>query len=468
MRLAVIRQDYTPYAGAERFLESALEALLERNVAISVYTREWPQTRLQLIEAVICDPFYVGQLWRDAGFARAVGRVIGDAKANLVQSHELLVSCDIYRPRAGVYAVRYEEELRGAGVFARARLALDPYRRYALETERRLFASPWLRAVLCGSRMVRDEIRERYGLPDDRLHVVYNAVDADAFHPGVKAGRAGTRQRVGIAADATVFLHISSDFAFTGVAEAIAAIAELPAPAHLIIVGRDRRRLRYKALARTLGVTERVTFISAAAEIRAWYGTADAYVLPTLYDPAPATAFEAMACGLPVITSTKSGAAELLLERDGGLVCPARDVPGLAAQMRALLDPDTRERLGANARRAVEPLSPAAMTLKLVLLYRDLLAATVPARPGTRPEEPETEGEPSGASALTEAPPTAVPPTAAPPTLAPPTLAPPVPAAMPAPVADAAPPTAATSAAQAASAAAPAPAADGDAAAPRQ
>ena len=92
MRLALIRQRYTPYGGAERFIEGALEALLERNVAITLYTREWPQTNLQLIEPHICDPFYLGSLWRDWGFARAVCRAVGTTKANLVQSHERLVT----------------------------------------------------------------------------------------------------------------------------------------------------------------------------------------------------------------------------------------------------------------------------------------------------------------------------------------------------------------------------------------
>ena len=47
MRLAIIRQRYTPYGGAERFVEAALEALLERSIAITLYTRSWPQMRLQ-------------------------------------------------------------------------------------------------------------------------------------------------------------------------------------------------------------------------------------------------------------------------------------------------------------------------------------------------------------------------------------------------------------------------------------
>ena len=85
MRLAIIRQPYTPEGGAERFLEGALEALLERNVAITLYTREWPQTKLQLIEPSIVDPYYIGRLWRDAGFARAVTKQIMRGRFKHVQ-----------------------------------------------------------------------------------------------------------------------------------------------------------------------------------------------------------------------------------------------------------------------------------------------------------------------------------------------------------------------------------------------
>ena len=141
---------------------------------------------------------------------------------------------------------------------------------------------------------------------------------------------------------------------------------------------------RYRELARFFGVADRVTMADTDLDPRGCYGAADAFVLPTLYDPAPESTLEAMACELPVVTSTKSGAAELLLANDAGLVCPAGDIAGLAAQMRTLLDATTRARLGANARRAVLPLSPAATTLQLVLLYRDLLAATVQAKAAAR------------------------------------------------------------------------------------
>ena len=195
MRLALIRQRYTPYGGAERFIEGALAALLERNVAITLYTREWPQTNLHLIEPHICNPFYLGNLWRDWGFARAVSRAVGTTKANLVQSHERLLCCDIYRAGDGVHAVWLEERLRGASALSRLGVMLNPWHHYTLRMEKKLFASPWLRAVICNSKMVRDEIKARFGLPDDRLPVVYNAVDSVTFHPGLSEHRERLRAR---------------------------------------------------------------------------------------------------------------------------------------------------------------------------------------------------------------------------------------------------------------------------------
>jgi len=376
MRLALIRQRYTPYGGAERFIEGALEALLERNVAITLYTREWPQTKLQLIEPHIIDPFHIGSLWRDWSFARGVAKAVGKAKLDLVQSHERLTCCDVFRAGDGVHAVWLGERLKDAPALERLRVKLDVHHRYLLDMERRMFASPWLSTVICNSKMVRDEIREHFGVPEAKLKVIYNAVDPAQFHPGLTSQREAVRQLHKIAPDATVFLLVGSGYRRKGVAAALAALARLPAPAHLIVVGRERRMTKYARIARSLGLAGRVTIAGPQTDPTPYFGAADAFVLPTLYDPFPNAALEAMACGLPVITSTKSGAAELVLEHDAGLVCESRDIDALAGHMRTLLDGPTRARMGANALRAVEPLTPAAMTLQLVLLYKELLEAS--------------------------------------------------------------------------------------------
>jgi len=390
VRLAVIRQRYTPFGGAERFVEGALEALLERGVAISLYTREWPETRLALIEPHIVDPFHLGRLWRDASFARGVCKAIGGGKADLVQSHERIACCDVFRAGDGVHAVYLDERLAHASPLERVALRASPYHRYVLDAEKKLFASPWLSAVICNSAMVRDEIRERFGYPEAKLHVIRNAVDASVFHPGLRADRDRVCASLRIPTEATLFLLVGSGFERKGVATAIRALAELPTQAHLVVVGRDAHLQQYARLARSLKLSGRVHIVGPQTDPRPYFGAGDVFVLPTLYDPCPNAALEAMACGLPVITSTKSGVAELVTAHDAGLVCGSRDVPALAAHMRALLAPEARARMGENARQAVAPLTPDAMTLQLVLLYRELLAASAAHRRPAAPPVPAT------------------------------------------------------------------------------
>jgi UDP-glucose:(heptosyl)LPS alpha-1,3-glucosyltransferase len=226
--------------------------------------------------------------------------------------------------------------------------------------------------------MVRDEIQQRFSVPDAKLHVIPNSVDGDVFHPGLRSERTTIASRHGIDAESTIFLLAATDFARADLGTTIDAFAQLPPPAHLIAVGDDNAPARYLARARARGVGDRVTLVPGDVDRRPYYGAADAFVLPSLYDPSPDVALEAMACALPVITSTKSGAASLLQECDGGLVCPSGDVAALAAHMRLSQDTATRARLAGNARRAVLPFSPSAITLQQVLLYRDLLAKPVP------------------------------------------------------------------------------------------
>jgi UDP-glucose:(heptosyl)LPS alpha-1,3-glucosyltransferase len=178
----------------------------------------------------------------------------------------------------------------------------------------------------------------------------------------------------GIAHDAIVFLLVGSGYARKGVGRAIEALAAVPSPAHLLVVGRDKHAARYLALARRCGVATRVTLAGAQTDPRPFYGAADAFVLPTLYDALSNAVLEALACGLPVVTSDRCGAGELVAAHGAGTVCGARDVGAIAQGMCALLAEEARKRAGAGALSAMRPLAPAAMAAHLVALYESLLA----------------------------------------------------------------------------------------------
>ena len=378
MLLTIVRQDYRPEGSVERVIERALEALLERNVAVSLYTRSWPQTRLQLVEPLVFDPFYVGALWRDWSFARAACRDVRRSQPSLVEAHERMLCCDIYRASDGVHAAWVEERLKHSSAVARAALELSPHSRYLLAMEKRLYASTWLRAVICNSRMVKEEIRRYYAVPESKLHVIYNPVDSELFHPGQRDERATILARHAIPADVPVFLVVAPDASHVDVDGAIDAFARHAAAARLIVWLGRKSAARHLMRARAQGAADRVTFVVGEAERRPYYAAADVLVAASRYDPSPDVPFEAMACGLPVIASTKSGAAELLPDCNAGLVYPAGDIAALAAHMQTLLDPRVRAHLGGNARRAVLSFSPSANTLQQVLLYRDLLASPAP------------------------------------------------------------------------------------------
>jgi len=225
--------------------------------------------------------------------------------------------------------------------------------------------------------MVRDQIHARFAVPESKLPVIYNPVDSEHFHPGLRADRTKSLERHHIDGGATVFLVVCGNFARCSATTVVDALAELTPPVHRIVIGAGRGVERIPAHARRRGVAARVTLAHPQVDTRRYYGAADVFVSPSIYDPSPDVALEAMACGLPVIATTKSGVAELMHEHECGLAYPSRDVAALAAHMRSLQDAAMRARFGENARRAILPLSPAATTLSLVLLYRDLLASTV-------------------------------------------------------------------------------------------
>jgi UDP-glucose:(heptosyl)LPS alpha-1,3-glucosyltransferase len=372
MRLGIVRQRYTPFGGAERFVERAIEALLGRGVRVQVFTRSWPAARTGSVEPVICNPYYVGGVWRDAGFARAVRAALARDRPDIVQTHERIAGCDIFRAGDGVHRAWLAERLRSGARSERLAIAANPHHRYLLGAEAKVFADPSLKAVICISEMVRDDVRRHFEVPETKLHVIYNAVDPREFGPGVRRHRAATRARLGLADEHVAFLLVGSGYARKGVPVALRALARLSPRARLVVVGRDKDPARYEALARREGVRQRVVFAGPQQDPRPHLGAADAFVLPTLYDPLGNAVLEALACGLPVVTSRRCGAGELVAAHDAGALCDATDVEALVAEMERLLDPEVRAQTAARAPAAVAALTPEAMTSRLLALYGSL------------------------------------------------------------------------------------------------
>ncbi len=371
LSVALVRQRYTPDGGAERFVSRALNALQTQGVAVTLIARQWRGE--PGVKTLNCDPGYYGRWWRDWSFARAVCRLVRAHHFDLVQSHERIACCDIYRAGDGVHRAWLQQLARIRGPLRRFGIMVNPYHRYVLAAEQKLFISPQLKAVVCNSKMVKEEIQSYFNLAEEKLHVIYSGVDTDSYHPRLREQRVQIRSQFDIPETAGLFLFVGSGFERKGVATLIAAMSALSDNSHLLVIGRDKHQSRYERMARTYGLGGRVRFLGSQPDVKPFYGAADALVLPTLYDPFPNVALEAFAAGLPVITSPKCGAAELIKHGQNGYVCDALDHDGLAVCMRQFQVAD-RQALRQAARETVIGLSLEAMSQRLLKLYESVLS----------------------------------------------------------------------------------------------
>lgn len=385
MKLALVRQRYNPYGGAERFVERAVSALADLGVSVTVVARDWTATPSADMTLLRCNPFYFGRRWRDRSFAQAVCHTLSRQSFDLVQSHERLSCCDVYRAGDGVHAQWLANRARLRSDWQAALLAYSPYHRALLQAEREMYASPRLRAVICNSRMVAEEVAHWYQVPQHKLRLIYNGIDLQSFHPGLCQQHAQSiRAAHAIPAQAPLLLFVGAGFERKGVARLLQALALLQTSAsvatdqapRLVVVGADKSLPAMQRLTQRLGLAARVLFTGGLPDVRPWYGAADCLVLPTLYDPFPNAALEALASGVPVITSRQCGAAELLMQAAAagepcGAVCDALDVPALAALMDQPREHWLAQR--AAARHLAEGYGLPAMAAQLAALYRELL-----------------------------------------------------------------------------------------------
>jgi UDP-glucose:(heptosyl)LPS alpha-1,3-glucosyltransferase len=311
------------------------------------------------------------------------------------------VGQDIIRVGGGShweYLLRTKPSMRTA--FGRFMRRWNPRDRAILDLERRCYAPGAYRRVVCVSRRVRDEMQRYFQVPDDALVVIHNGVDTGRFTPRARAERRrAERERLGLADRDVAVLFAGTGFERKGLRYAVeaAALVAKDARIRLLVAGRGPAG-RYARLARRLGLGDRVAFLGEAGDILGLYAAADLFILPTLYDPFPNACLEAMACGLPVITTVVTGVAEIIEPGVDSLVVESGDrVLDLADALRTLLDPGRREAMGRAARRKAEQYSLDSNLARILALFDEVLALKRASPAALPPQQAGTAaGHPAG------------------------------------------------------------------------
>lgn len=300
-------------------------------------------------------PHLVGYLWWFAAnhLWRWRDRHFRGLKPSLVYSPGInCLDADVISVH--VVFARFRERMQ-----SELRLRQNPFRVWPQILHRRMYYAliHWLEGrvyrrpdlpLAAVSRKIAADLQRYYGRIDG-ISVIYNGLDFERFSPERRASlRDAARRALALSEQDFAILLIGNDWKNKGLPCLLEAMAQTRDPRVRAVVGGGDNPAIFAGLIARLGLEKRVQFCPPRADVEFFYAAADAYAGPSLEDAFAQPPAEAMACGLPVITSRNNGGAEMITSgQDGFVLDDPADSLALSQLIRPLVDdPALRRRVG--------------------------------------------------------------------------------------------------------------------------
>jgi UDP-glucose:(heptosyl)LPS alpha-1,3-glucosyltransferase len=348
LSIAFVRRGYSPSGGAEAYLKRLARGVVDLgHRAQLIATEDWPPnewsfgsiTRLRATSVL--------------GFADELEKLRPTSDCDVLMSLERVWQCDVYRAGDGVHQAWLNRRQRFEMPLQRFVRAVNRKHRDILQLEESLFGKGGARRVIANSEMVKREIVHLYRYPAEQIDIVRNGVPRDefCFDPAI---REQSRSDLKLKREEIALLFAGSGWERKGLRFAIEAV-ELcrDERMRLLVAGRGNER-EYKP--KRFFTHEPVRFLGELADIRPLYAAADIFILPSIYDPFSNACLEALACGLPVITTRDNGFNEIIENNvQGSIVDLPNNVTALREAIRFWSDEKRRAvARSANAERAAQ------------------------------------------------------------------------------------------------------------------
>jgi len=218
----------------------------------------------------------------------------------------------------------------------------------------RLLLRPRDRVVAVGEA-VRMALIRNEGLPAKRVDVIYNGIPIERFdRPFSPEERADARREMGVGPDDLALIQVARLDYLKDHATALRALRRLAdrlPRSRLVLVGEGPEEPAIRALTAELGLEGRVRMLGSRKDVPRLLAAADLALLTSISEGIPLTLIEAMAAGLPVVSTDVGGVAEVVVDQRTGLLAPSGGDSALADAIAALADdPEARRRMGALGR----------------------------------------------------------------------------------------------------------------------
>jgi UDP-glucose:(heptosyl)LPS alpha-1,3-glucosyltransferase len=336
MRLAVNFQRIDPSrGGAETYVADLCRRLISLGHEVDLYAAEWSADALPAGLNVIEVPtFGLSRGARIRNFAEASEALIPQGRYDCTVGFINTWAHDVLIPQGGVHQGSIEFNARrfpagwkrGAYRFSKR---LNPRQGLYRAIEARQYDPARGALIVAVSRFVQGHLERFHNVPAERIRVIPNAIDAGRLQvEDAPSLRAEFRREHGLSATDLVGLFVGHNFKLKGLPDLLKSLRlrleRNPGarPIHLLVCGGGKIEPFRKSV-QSLGLSRFVTLIGFAKDIKACYHASDFFALPSYYDPCSLVVFEALACGMPVITTACNGAGEVMTEGREGFVIPS-------------------------------------------------------------------------------------------------------------------------------------------------
>jgi UDP-glucose:(heptosyl)LPS alpha-1,3-glucosyltransferase len=359
LKIAFITRSYSKKGGVSRCVVELAEKFSQDH-SVNIFTSHWDESLIK--ESIIFHkvkiiswPFYCKvfsfvlfcrQKMKNNPFDLVIGPLGDVFKADILVAH----SCH----RAWI-------ELKKKEPLERLKYWFNPLHHIALFLEQSALQKGNYKKIISISQLTRNDLIKYYHIPASDISVIYNGVNVKEFTPDSQNKfRAQLRRELGFSDSDIIMLFASNEFKRKGLKILLEAAA-LPmqnAQVKLLIVGGDNPH-EYLSLAKSLGVGGQIQFPGLRQDMNRFYAASDIFVLPTKLEPFGLVITEAMASGLPVITSRLAGAAELIKDGETGLLLNNPENPGELQDkiFKLIRDAAYRQKLGKQGAEAMQQYS---------------------------------------------------------------------------------------------------------------
>jgi UDP-glucose:(heptosyl)LPS alpha-1,3-glucosyltransferase len=378
MKIAIIRQKFVLYGGAEQFVQGYIQQLAEAGHDIHIFANQWTSSEHPNIHLHHVPAFKLNAFIRTMSFAWFAAKAVGKESFDIIQSHEKTWKQNVYRVGDGCHKEWLNQRRRFLPALKGFSLSYNPFHRLILKLEKNLFEAGECRSFIAISQMVKNDILKHYHCPQEYISVVYNGVDLKRFHPDNKnIHRENIRKELEIPKSSVLILFVGSGFERKGLKSLLQATQYFSSKNWmLLIMGKGKWNKYLHFVPKNL--RGKIIYKEPVPDIEKYYSASDIFALPSIYEPFGNANLEALASGLPVITSRHCGAADIISHRQNGLIVETPESSEeVAKNINSLFDSTVRQSMGQNGRSLAEQFSVKKNTRKMVEVYQKIISTHV-------------------------------------------------------------------------------------------